>query len=283
MLSEEKMAEVRAAFREDSHYLGHCSTQVRAVLTEIIDHPWFPGVTDPSALGLLGSLLRIIQPERMLQLGTHIGFSAIYFADILVRNARPGTLVTVEPDELAHEAARQWAVKAGVEPAIQFVDGRSVDEQVDSALRASGPFDLVYLDSSHSYAGTKDELALILRPGGWLGEHGILLLHDVTELLANLSPEFEGGVRRAVLEWLALHPSDYHHLLLEPPLWPNGCGLGAISRRTAHIERQNGDHSIRPHQLRQNGWRQNGRPQHGQTFGWLARLKHDMRRLVRTG
>lgn len=273
MLSEEKMTEVRAAFREDNHYMGYCSAQVRAVLMEIIDHPWFPGVTDPSALGLLGSLLRIIQPERMLQLGTHIGFSAIFFADILRHNGRPGTLVTVDPDDVAHGAARCWAAKAGVDGAIQFVDGRSGDEPVGVALRAAGPFDLVYLDSSHSYSGTRDELALILAPDGWLGDHGILLLHDVTELLANLSPEFEGGVRRAILEWLALYPDDFHHLLLEPPLWPNGCGLGAITRRTAQLEQQNGVDVTVLHHRRQNG----------QATSWLTRLRQDMQRLARGG
>ena len=62
---------------------------------------------------------------------------------------------------------------------------------------------------------------------------GILLLHDVTEFSADLASDLDGGVRRAFLEWSETHRDRYHDLILEPPLWPNLCGLGIVVRRTA--------------------------------------------------
>jgi predicted O-methyltransferase YrrM len=233
VISAEHLEEIRTAFRDDPLYWRLCSARTQAVLEEIIAYPWFMGVTDPTALGMLGALLQLVQPVRVLQLGTHIGFSAIYFADLLGRNPRPGTLVTVDPESHGHDLARTWAAKAGVSERITFIDGFSTDESVIAAVQARGPYDLVYVDSSHTYAGTLRELALILPPGGWLSEHGLLLLHDVGEFMADYTPELDGGVRRAVLEWLATQPGIYHHLLLEPPLWDNACGLGLIVRRTA--------------------------------------------------
>lgn len=233
MISAEHLEEIRTAYREDPLYWRLCSARTQVVLEEIIAYPWFIGVTDPTALGMLGALLQLIQPVWVLQLGTHIGFSAIYFADLLAHNQRPGTLVTVDPESHGHDLARTWAEKAGVSERITFIDGYSTDEPVIAAVQAHGPYDLVYVDSSHTYEGTLRELALILAPGGWLSEHGLLLLHDVGEFMADYGPGLDGGVRRAVLEWLATQPGAYHDLLLEPPLWANACGLGMLIRRTA--------------------------------------------------
>jgi predicted O-methyltransferase YrrM len=232
VIATEHLAAIRTAFREDNTYLSYCSDPVRTLLHEIIEHPWFPGVTDPPALALIGAFLRILQPERVLQLGTYIGFSALYFADLLVRNPRPGHLVTVEPSVTNHDAARLWAVKAGLEHAIHFFDGKSTEDWVGEELAKRGPFDLIYIDSSHRYGETMTELARMCAPGGWLSERGIILVHDVTEWSAQLAPDLEGGVRRAFLEWSATNQSHFQTLILEPPLWPNNCGLGMIIRRS---------------------------------------------------
>ena len=201
------------------------------MLDAIIDHPRFPGATDPSALALLGMLVRILQPRRVLQLGTHIGFSSMIIADVLTHNSQPGHLFTVEPDASAHALARAFAAQAGLAATLTFLDGASTDPWITQALQAAGPFDLIYLDASHAYAATLAELSLIGEQGGWLAEAGLLVLHDAAREAVRWDPTGQGGVRRALDEWIAPRAAAYQFFIFEPPLWPNACGLGLLARR----------------------------------------------------
>jgi predicted O-methyltransferase YrrM len=221
---------IRDIFRKDT-LLTLVSPKTRKALEEMIDHPWFPGITDPSTLHALANLLRVIEPQKVLQLGTWIGFSALFMADHMASFSRPGHLVTVEPQQHVHEAARKWAKKAGLANRITFVDGYSTDPAVSATLHLHGPFDLIYLDSSHAYRETLQELDLIFGKDGWLQEDGLLLLHDASIHAMQWDRHGEGGVRRAMEEWVGERQASYQSFIFEPPLWPNGCGLGFITRR----------------------------------------------------
>ena len=232
--------EIRAAFRTENFYQASCSLQARAVLDEIIQHPAFPGATDPSVLTLLGTFLQIIHPKRVLQLGTFVGFSAILIADILANSTRSGHLVTVEPDPVAHDMARNWVRKAGLHDAVTFLDGYSTAPEIQKALQANGPYQLIYLDSSHAYQATLDELDFIFETGKLLAPGGLLLLHDVGELATQWDATGAGGVRRAVAEWMATRRDRYQDFIFEPPFWPNVCGLGLITERASVAQRDGG-------------------------------------------
>lgn len=231
MIDSILLQELQAAYRADEFYLTLVSPKTCEVLQEIINHPYFPGSSDPPLLALIGTLLRIMQPQRLLQLGTHVGFSTIYFADILKHNARPGQLITVDPDAVAGEYAQQWVTKANLTTDVIFLRGYSTDLAIAQQLHDFGQFDLIYLDSSHAYSTTLQELTLIFGEGGWLRSSGCLLLHDAGEHAMQFDPTGSGGVRRAMQEWLAKYSERYHHLILEPPLWPNACGIGLIAQR----------------------------------------------------
>ena len=61
------------------------------------------------------------------------------------------------------------------------------------------PPNLVFIDSSHGYRHTVEELKL------WYHEvrrGGLVLLHDASEFAARFDPDREGGVGRALQEWL---------------------------------------------------------------------------------
>ncbi len=236
MLDADHLQQLRAAFRAHSFFLRYVSDRAQAVLDTIIDHPRFAGVSDPSALLMLATLLQATRPPRVLQLGTHIGFSAIVIADILAHNAPPGTLITVDPEESAHELARSWVAEAGLAERMTLLDGASTEPRVTAALDRAGPFDLIYLDSSHAYQATLEELDRILAPDGWLAESGLLVLHDAGLGAAQWDPTAQGGVRRALEEWMARHAARCQMLVLEPPLWPNICGLGLVARRPAQAQ-----------------------------------------------
>ena len=223
-LTSTELSGLRKAFREDDFYLSFVSPAARAVLESIIDHPAFPGVTDPPALMQLGLLLRTAKPLRVLQLGTLVGFSAVYLADILRTNG-VGHLVTVDPDVDASELAVRWVQEAGLDHHVSFVEGFSTDPEVGETVARSGPFDLVYLDSSHLYEPTLRELDLIFEEGGWLARDGLLVIHD-----AATQGVQDAAVRRALDEWYAQHATEFQLFVLEPPFWPVTTGLAVMRR-----------------------------------------------------
>ncbi len=232
ILTEEDLRIIRQAYRDDGRYLRFVSPQAQAVLEIMIDDDYFPGVTDPIALYALTLLIDITRPKRVLQLGTHMGFSSVMIADMLASQGQDGQLVTVDPAQNYHAAAKDWTEKAGVRDRITFLDGFSTDPEIVRQILELGPFDFIYLDSSHMYAATLEELHLIFAEQNWMVEHGVLVLHDAATYAQRFDPSNEGGVYRALNEWIDTYPDRYHLLILEPPLWPALCGLGVVMRRS---------------------------------------------------
>lgn len=200
------------------------------MLDHIHAHPGFPGASDPPMLALMALLLKLMKPIRVLQIGTLIGYSAIVIADILRQNGR-GALITVDPDHHSHGQAHAFCQEAGLTELITFCTDYSTGEQTKLVMEAAGQMDFVYLDASHAYVPTLEELDLLLQPGGWVADDGILLLHDASTLARDYDPTGEGGVRRAIDDWLEVNPKLAHHLVLERPLWPAPPGVGLFRRR----------------------------------------------------
>jgi len=197
---DEALRQVRRLFHDEISRAS-VSENARPILDEIVEHEWFGGSSDPFVLDLCALLIRTARVRRVLQLGTHIGFSAVYLADVLSQADPDGRLWAVDPDERTFPAAQDFVARAGLGSVVTFVRGFSTDPHVGVELRAAAPFDLVYLDSSHAYRGTLAELDLIFE--GRLVEEGVLVLHDAAVDAAQFDPDREGGVRRAVDEWVA--------------------------------------------------------------------------------
>jgi predicted O-methyltransferase YrrM len=229
-LTAAELTELRSAYQAALAKLTPPSPSARGVLDEIIEHPRFPGVSDPPILSLLGTFIRTTQPRRVLEIGTYIGLSTVFIADILNTNEARGHLWTVDPDTTAHELAEPWAERAGVRDVVSFVVGFSTEPTVASALRAAGPFQFVYVDSSHSYEGTLAELHLIFEDW-WLDRAGLLMLHDASDFARRWDPTAKGGVRRALDEWFIPRRDAYQMMILEPPLWPSAAGVAIVTRR----------------------------------------------------
>src|SRR6185503_2023898 len=117
--------------------------------------------------------------SRIVQLGTHAGYSALLLGWMLRRmNARHG-LYSLDLDPVMCEAAQGWITRAGLEEFVEIVQRNSLDPQSPIAAREylGGDPELILLDSSHEYQATSEELDLwypVLEPGG------LLVLHDVS-------------------------------------------------------------------------------------------------------
>jgi predicted O-methyltransferase YrrM len=213
---------LRAVYETNDGYLRLVTDETRQRLEEALRHPRFPGATDPVSLELLGSVLQVARPRLVLELGTYVGFSSLLIGDVLARNEPGGELITVEPDQSAQEVAKTFSSHLSN---ISFVHGYSTDPEVTRTLLDRGPFQIVYLDSSHAYVETLRELDLIFHTP-LLADGGILILHDAATEAAQFDPSGAGGVRRALEEWTARHACQT--IVFEKPLVDSVPGLGFV-------------------------------------------------------
>jgi cephalosporin hydroxylase len=163
-------------------------------------------------------------------LGTHIGYTALILADMIRQGGPGGRLITVEPVAEWHEVARRRMTEAGLDRVVTFLDGYSTSPEVMEAMVGHGPYDLVYVDSSHSRDDTLIELDFLwgqITPGAWI------FLHDTSPFSDQWDSAGKGGVRAAIRVWLRDHAEECLYFSCEPPLWPTPYGLGVLRRQIA--------------------------------------------------
>lgn len=212
------------------------SERTLAILNQIALSENILGVTDTYSLSLLAMLTHLCQPTRFLQLGTHSGYTALVLADVMKHNFRPGHLYTIELNKEFHLYAQEQAETAGLSNIIDFIDGFSIDKHVIEVVRKNGPYEMIYIDSSHAYNETLQELEYYLGDTSIVSPTSFVLFHDATDFARQYDPTQSGGVRRALEEWYAKHHRDYQLFIFEPPTWPNACGLALITGRPDNFD-----------------------------------------------
>lgn len=173
---------------------------------------WFEATTRENLVGecgvplmsLLHGLVMGNGIQRIVQLGTAAGYSALLLGFFLRQMAAERALFTLEIDERLANFAREWVHCAQLDRVVHVELRSSLDpESVDLARDyLGGAPELIFVDSSHEYRQTVKELAAwypALAPGGFM------LLHDTSEFAAGFDVTREGGVRRAFREWRQAH------------------------------------------------------------------------------
>ena len=137
---------------------------VLAALREAADREGLPPISIGAVTGrLLQVLLSAVRAERVLEVGTLGGYSAIWMARALPRSGR---LVTIEIDERHADFARRYFTRAGLDDRIVVRVGRALD--VLPAFDGER-FDVVFLDADKEPLPTYLDWSLrLLRPGGLL-------------------------------------------------------------------------------------------------------------------
>jgi caffeoyl-CoA O-methyltransferase len=124
---------------------------------------------------LLQSLVLATSARRVLEVGTCIGYSAIWMARALPAD---GMLVTLEVDPERAAAARANIERAGFGDRISVIVG----DATRYLHKVSGPFDLVFQDSDKKlYAAMLDRLVALMRVGGVLATDNVLWNGEVVE------------------------------------------------------------------------------------------------------
>lgn len=129
----------------------------------------------------LSMVSHMIQPRRILELGTYTGYSAICLAAGLTTD---GILHTVDINEELETLCHAYFKASGLADKIKMHIGKAADiiEQLDDV------FDLVFIDADKSgYEHYYDQVWDKLRPGGFILADNVLYHGQV------LAPENEQG------------------------------------------------------------------------------------------
>jgi caffeoyl-CoA O-methyltransferase len=162
--------------------------------------------SNPVSLRFLQVLIRIAGVNRVLEIGTFVGVSAMYFAEALPPG---GEVVTIEKfDHFATIARRNFAAN-GLSDRIRLLEGDAFE--VIEKLPRDKLFDLIFID------GNKERYVDYFRKTEpLLSRHGLVLVDDCFfhgDAL-NASPTNEKGRgTRAFLDYAATR-NDYQRIAL---------------------------------------------------------------------
>lgn len=135
------------------------SSGVLKELEEYADKRFIP-IIQREVKCFLASLLEYKRPYRILEVGTAIGYSSIFFSQYLLPG---GEIYTLEKDEKYAAIARQNIERAGKNDVIHLIEG-SAEETIKTVNKE---LDMVFLDANKSqYRHYFDAVFPLLKPGG---------------------------------------------------------------------------------------------------------------------
>lgn len=120
-------------------------------------------------------LLKAHRPERILEVGTAVGFSAVLMSEYAPETCH---VTTIEKYEKRIPIARQNFIRAGKEDRITLLEG----DAMEILKRLDGPYDLIFMDAAKGqYIYYLPELLRLLPAGGILVSDNVLQDGDVIE------------------------------------------------------------------------------------------------------
>ncbi len=139
----------------------------------------------PVSARALQVLVAAAGARRVVEVGTLVGYSAIWMARALPADGR---LVTLERDEERAELAKEFIQRAGLAERVEVRVGEA--RELLEAMDEEGDVDLVFVDADKDgnpmYA---DEAARLLRPGGTLVVDNALWRGGVLDPPGAMDPE----------------------------------------------------------------------------------------------
>jgi len=120
-------------------------------------------------------LLKSIKAKNVLEIGTSIGYSTLWFADALSKNN--GKIITIDQDSKKIDRAKKNFVEAGVNDIIEIHHGDAL--QIISSIKenpqAEELFDFIFIDADKErYIEYFDAVLPLLKKGGLIGADNIL-------------------------------------------------------------------------------------------------------------
>lgn len=114
---------------------------------------------DPARGRLLELLARLISPDRVLEVGSGAGYSALWFMKGM---GDKGTLDAIEVNKKVIEALRAVTKKAGLEGRIKIHHGSALDV----LRKIRGSYGIVFIDANKDdYPAFLDQALRLTKPG----------------------------------------------------------------------------------------------------------------------
>jgi len=146
-------------------------------------HAWN---SEPSVSEFLGELAFYQRANNVVELGCYVGWTSAHIALGLQAAGNGGQLWCLDYDARFLDAARSNLTRLGLNGSVKFVKGLSLESATLAALPKT--IDLLFIDTSHEYRDTLNEIAAYLPK---LAPGGLIVLHDSIS---------QDGVRRAVFD-----------------------------------------------------------------------------------
>ena len=125
-------------------------------------------IVQKSTEQLIVTLLKLIKPQRVLEVGTAVGYSAILMADNLPEKS---AIVTIERYKKHADIAVDNVFASGYEKKIKVIEG----EAAEVLHWLDGGFDFIFLDAAKGqYIEFLPDILRLLNPGGVLLSDNIL-------------------------------------------------------------------------------------------------------------
>lgn len=124
---------------------------------------------------LLKTMVTLVSPVRILEVGTAVGYSALLMASVMPENCR---ITTIEKYEKRIPIAKRNFERAGKEPCITLLEGDA--EEILGTL--SGPYDFIFMDAAKGqYMHWLPQILRLLPSGGVLLSDNVLQDGDIVE------------------------------------------------------------------------------------------------------
>lgn len=124
---------------------------------------------------LLKVLLQLVQPERILEVGTAVGYSSILMSENMPHNC---TITTIENYDKRIPVAKNNFKRAGKEDVITLIEG----DALEVLKTLDGQYDFIFMDAAKGqYINYLPDIKRVLRKGGLLISDNILQEGEIVE------------------------------------------------------------------------------------------------------
>lgn len=141
-------------------------------------------IMDAVSMHFVQQLIRIHQPNRILEIGTAIGYSALR----MLQASPNASIVSIERDESRYKFALDIIKKQGKQEQIKILHGDALELSAD--ITNQEPFDLLFIDAAKGQYQRFFELySSVVRKGGLILSDNVLFKGYVVSPSEN-NPKF---------------------------------------------------------------------------------------------
>ena len=133
-------------------------------------------------------LLKSISAKRILEIGTSVGYSGLWFADAVMSNTQSeGQIITIDREKFKIDNATRNFEEAGVSSLIKIREGEAskILHEIKEEF-SENYFDFIFIDADkESYIEYFDLCLPLVRKGGIVAADNILLPERFNEMMAD--------------------------------------------------------------------------------------------------